>query len=448
MRFNDVCRLATTNLRQNKRRSVTVVVTMAVIFGLVMGVGFFARGTWNLLFKTSLGQAEQTYLSLGYTVRGGRGGEKVDSLDDVLANLETLVQQYGGKVVGTIKTYDQDGRGQVRVIDSGLAKALAIEPLQEIPKGKIGVLVAQDWAGMEELSGQFIKVGEFRRPARNDLLVQGFAPSNMLVGGIWSFGTPEYYLLAGAAAKAYAESEQAKSFEKAQEYLETSPIANESDWKDLIYKKAPMVEIVVEFADYRQALELVDDTGNTDFKDVPKTVNYNGVSYGLLVDDFFGHYTTSIVRQMDYNTEVILMPVVLALTVVALLVALSTFAHLVESDVTTILLYRARGASLGQVYIIYLIYLLELCLLAIGLSIIIGLVLALGMSLMSTLAGFGAAVQEFFGLVKSPFWLLVGVDAIFWRSVGLMLLIAPITLLMTSWRFSSKHVAKKLKEEM
>lgn len=37
MKLRDVGRLATANLRQNGRRSVTVILTMAVIFGLVMG---------------------------------------------------------------------------------------------------------------------------------------------------------------------------------------------------------------------------------------------------------------------------------------------------------------------------------------------------------------------------------------------------------------------------
>lgn len=40
MRFGDTYRLATTNLRKNKRRSITVIMTMAVIFGLIIGVSF------------------------------------------------------------------------------------------------------------------------------------------------------------------------------------------------------------------------------------------------------------------------------------------------------------------------------------------------------------------------------------------------------------------------
>jgi hypothetical protein len=450
MRFGDTYRLATTNLRKNKRRSITVIMTMAVIFGLIIGVSFFTRGTWNLLLKSSFGQSGQTYLSLGYTVRGGKGEENVNSLIDTIPSLDAFVKQYGGRVVGIMETYDQIGNDQIRVIDRGVAEILAIGSVQEVPDGKIGVLTVQNWGGMEE-SSQFVKVGELCKPDRNDMIVQDLAPSNMFVGSIWSFGTPEYYLVDSVMAKEYAENELKKSFEKYEDYIESLPESDitEQDQEDLFYKKSPSIEVVAEFDDYQQALKLVDSAENaTDFKTVPKAVNYNGVSYGLSVEDLFGHYTTGIVRKMNYSTDIVLAPIILILTAVALIVVLSTFAHLVESDIATILLYRVRGASLGQVYFIYLVYLLELCLLAVGLSIMIGLILTLGMSTMNALAGFSEAVQGFFGLAKAPFGLLVGIDTVFWRSIGLMLLTAPIILLMTSWRFSSKHIAKKLKEEM
>ena len=66
MKLRDVGRLATANLRQSRRRSVTVILTMAVIFGLVMGVGFFVRGMRNFMIKAAVEQTEKIYLSVGY----------------------------------------------------------------------------------------------------------------------------------------------------------------------------------------------------------------------------------------------------------------------------------------------------------------------------------------------------------------------------------------------
>lgn len=230
--------------------------------------------------------------------------------------------------------------------------------------------------------------------------------------------------------------------------MENLPAAREEDWENLNYKKAPFVEIVAGFSDYERAFEFYNAAMSEDFEGVPTAAVYNGMSYGLVVDDFAGRHTISVIRAANYNTNVLLTPIIVVLAVVALLVAVSTFAHLVESDAATISLYRARGASTLQVYLVYLIYLLELCLLAVGLSIVFGLVLALGMSVMSAVAGFGEAVQGFFGLERAPFLILVGIDVIFWRSVGLMFLVVLMVMIMTSWRFSSRHIAKKLKEDM
>jgi len=445
MKIADTVRLATTNLRQNKRRSVTVVVTMAVIFGLVMGVGFFVGGMHNLLMKSAIGQTGKLYLNVGYTAQGGTGGKKIDTLDETVPGLEKLVEQYGGKKVGTVKVYDSVELGQVTAVSRDLAEALAIEPLRAVPDGKIGAIKAE---GREvDLPEQFVVVGKFRGSSRLDMTVGGFSPSNFFVGGIWNFGAPEYYLVDGDLTEKYMLEEQQRSLKESEKYLKELPAAQESDWIDLGYKKSPFVSIVAKFASYEQAQKFYDAVYADGIKGVPETVICNGVSYSLTTGDFVGH-TMDVARTMDYTINTIITPVVVVLAVVALLVAVSTFAHLVESDTATILLYRARGASLGQVYLIYFIYLLELCLLAVVMSILVGLVLALGMSVISVLAGFGGAVQEFFGLAKAPFLLLIGVDVTFWRAVGLILLVAPVVLLMTSWRFSSRHIAKRLKEDM
>lgn len=215
MKITDTVRLATTNLRQNKRRSITVVATMAVIFGLVMGVGFFARGMWNLLLKSSLGQAEQTYLSLGYIAQGGRGGEEIESLTETIPTLEDLAKEYGGETIGVVKIYDSVELKQVKVIDKGLARVLAIDSLKDVPEGKIGMLVAESWDGMKEMPEQFVEVGEFRNSTRIDLEVDGFAPSNLLVGGIWNFGAPEYYLIEGRRRKNIWRSNSRRALKRA-----------------------------------------------------------------------------------------------------------------------------------------------------------------------------------------------------------------------------------------
>lgn len=424
MKLQDVGRLATANLRQNGRRSVTVILTMAVIFGLAIGAGFFVRGMRNFMIKAAVEQTEKIYISAGYVVGGASDAVDVGSPDGALAKLADLpVEQCDGKEVGIVKTYSHAGLGQDYgqnyVISQGVAEALSIEPLREVPDGKIGVLVAQGQEGEVELPEQFVAVGEFRNPKRDDLLVDGPSPSNLFVGGLWNYGAPKYYVLDGAVTERYFADD-----------------------------KAPLVSIVVEFSRYQQALKFYDDVQSDAVDGVPMAVSYDGDSYGLMADDFVGH-TMSVVRNMNYTVDVILAPIIVVLAIIALLVTVSTFVHLIESDAPTIALYKARGASIWQLYLVYFVYLLELCVLAAVLSIIVGLMLALGMSVMSVAMGFGGAVQGFFGLEQAPIIvILAGIDATFWRALGLMLLVVPAVLLLTSWRFSSRHIAKSLKENM
>lgn len=424
MRPQDVIRLATANLRQSRRRSVTIILTMAVIFGLVMGVGFFARGIRSFMIKAAVEQTEKVYISVSYIVGGAGGAVDVGSSDGALAELANLpIEQYDGKKVGVVKVYHHVGLGQNYgqnyVISQSVAEALSIESLREVPDGKIGILIARGLEGEVELPEQFVAMGEFRSPERDDLLVGGLSPSNLFVGGLWNYGATKYYIGDGAEAERYFADDE-----------------------------APLVSVVVEFSRYEQALKFYDDIQSDVVDGVPIAVSYGGDSYELMVDDFVGH-TMSVVRNMDYTINIILVPIIVVLAIIALLVTVSTFVHLIESDAPIIALYKARGASIWQLYLIYFVYLLELCVLAAVLSIIVGLTLALGMSVMSMVMGFGGAVQEFFGLERVPIIvILAGVDATFWRALGLMLLVAPVVLLLTSWRFSSRHIEKSLKENM
>ena len=104
MKLRDVGRLATANLRQSRRRSVTVILTMAVIFGLAIGAGFFVRGIRNFMIGAAVEQTEKIYISAGYAVGGAMGAVGVESPEGALAELAGLpVEQYDGKEVGLVR---------------------------------------------------------------------------------------------------------------------------------------------------------------------------------------------------------------------------------------------------------------------------------------------------------------------------------------------------------
>lgn len=56
-------------------------------------------------------------------------------------------------------------------------------------------------------------------------------------------------------------------------------------------------------------------------------------------------------------------------------------------------------------------------------------------------------LQEYYGLAVAPRVRLVGIDRRFWEVAGMIMLVAPLVLALTSRRFGAKHIAKKLKED-
>lgn len=136
----------------------------------------------------------------------------------------------------------------------------------------------------------------------------------------------------------------------------------------------------------------------------------------------------------------------IVLLVVAVVVATLTFAHLIDNDAATVALYRSMGASTGNIYAIYFLYLVELCLLAVVASVGIGLILA-GVVAVLDAGGLAVRLQEYYGLIVAPRVRLVGIDHGFWAVTGMIMLVAPLVLALTSRRFGAKHIAKKLKED-
>ena len=143
-----------------------------------------------------------------------------------------------------------------------------------------------------------------------------------------------------------------------------------------------------------------------------------------------------------------MMPVVIEviILIVAVVIATFTFAHLVDQDANTIALYRSMGATANNIYLIYFLYLLELCLLALVVSLLLGVVVVGVMAWMNA-GALAEKWQSFWALSELPKVSLFGIDWHFWMVVIVMLLIAPAALIFTQGRFSSRHIAKQLKED-
>lgn len=131
--------------------------------------------------------------------------------------------------------------------------------------------------------------------------------------------------------------------------------------------------------------------------------------------------------------------------VLAAVIMVLTFAHLLDQDAQMIALYRATGATTGDVVKITTCYLVQMSLLAIGLAMLIGLMLAGGVSLASA-GDLRVAAEAHYGVTLKQGMALIGFDAgEYFTVVGVIVAMVPLALLLTADRLSGKHLAARLK---
>lgn len=129
--------------------------------------------------------------------------------------------------------------------------------------------------------------------------------------------------------------------------------------------------------------------------------------------------------------------------VVAAIVALTTFVRLIRSDTKTIALYYALGASRSEVLLIYLVYLLGICVITIGFILVLAVVLTLLMNLLNA-TGLSQTFMLAYGGEMRRIW-LIGFSPEIWVMLGIFLLTAPVGILLSIDAFSSRKVLKQLK---
>ena len=78
-------------------------------------------------------------------------------------------------------------------------------------------------------------------------------------------------------------------------------------------------------------------------------------------------------------------------------------------------------------------------------SVCVGLVIVLGMTLMSAQV-LAKNLQEAYALADSPHISLMELSGEIWWLIAMIIMIAPITLVLVRKRFSAKYVAKKIRD--
>lgn len=449
LRLADLGRLSWGNVTEHKKRSLLVVVTMSVLFGLLFGMNFMFAGLRDTLVGVDTQATDgKVYIDLVY-MRWFSGGEEADVVEvadmkTALARASEEAAQYGGKALGREFYFESKDGAKMRAVDLAVAKDFISSDLADVPQDKVPVLVsntAQLTAEQQELlETTYDQVGVIPHIVMLDQLsLPGLNPLNLVLehiqmSNIYNVSTPIAIVDDGSdAVKTYLEQQ---GF--------TTPTTEELvDGKDgpIMVTRAPKTpaEVVV-FDDYEAARKYYKAAQRGD---VTQYIKVDGKYYYLEV---MSAVNNPVGIMSGYETaQLLLMVSQIVLAIVAVIVATLTLIHLIDDDVATVALYRSLGATNTDIGIIYLLYLLELCLMTIIASVCVGLVIVLGMTLMSAQV-LAKNLQEAYALADSPHISLMGLSGEIWWLIAMIIMIAPITLVLVRKRFSAKYVAKKIRD--
>lgn len=446
LKFSDALRLSWSNIAQHKSRSIIIVLTISMLFGLIMGTSFILQGLRDTISGAAL-QANngKIYLEIGYSdIASINVGNftKVDNLATAYDAIRDNVANYDGQIVGEKTTY-QIGATRY-VINLELAERLSELDFGKVNNNQVPFLAPEvesdDFENRLKVNGvrddDLVKVGTYPTSQAGSPTLSGFNPLNLLLG--MTYGS------ANTAAPLLIDDDS----EKIQKYLQTlaeNDLENYgySSIDDLFAAWPPEKGLVIELDNYEQALAYYRELQNCENLACLIQTS-DGDKHTLLFMEAFGS-TISTSLQFD-NLQLMLNVLEVLFIIIAIIIATLTFAHLVDQDTNTIALYRAMGASSGEVYLIYFLYLLELCLLA-TLACIAMALMMVGMAWLFNADALSERLKEFYLLQELPKIKLIGFNPMCFWTIGSIIIIAPFSLLFALRHFSVRHIAKRMKED-
>ena len=433
MRVLDCLRLGVAGVKAHKKRALTVVAIVGLLFSVLMAGAFFLQGLENAALGKMLAPTGGKVLVMS-NVDTKFCGEECDMAKEV-AEIRRNIERYGGEAISATMISGEDGmfyRLEKNVFEFE-GEGLAI-PLSTVAKMK-GVQLPGWDAGVERRVEAVQTIFEEAMAGDNGSRVVGILPggvyaSDLSLSSVEQSGNPLNMIFGQIVTGT------------SQNFMIGTAEVSEGSGVDAV-SEADVSEMGLVFAE---------------FPDLKVAYNYyrDEANYCLDLDRAFGHckngykYLTmsAISDPLTTYDNFQLVWLVFGITaavlaVIALIIAVSTYARLIGKDMKIIALYHAMGATRGQVRLVYLSYLLILSLMTVAFSLAVGL----GMALLLGAVNGEAISQVFwmgFGVEPGKIW-LVGWNWMIWVMVAVILLSAVLAILLSNGQFASKKLARKMK---
>ena len=366
MRVLDCLRLGVAGVKAHKKRALTVVAIVGLLFSVLMAGAFFLQGLENAALGKMLAPTGGKVLVMS-NVDTKFCGEECDTAEEV-AEIRRNIERYGGEAISATMISDEGGmfyRLEKNVFEFE-GEGLAI-PLSTVAKMR-GVQLPGWDAGVERRVEAVQTIFEEAMAGDNGSRVVGILPGGVYTGdlslsSVEQSGNPLNMIFGQIVTGT------------SQNFMIGTAEVSEGSGVDAV-SEADVSEMGLVFAE---------------FPDLKVAYNYyrDEANYCLDLDRAFGHckdgykYLTmsAISDPLTTYDNFQLVWLVFGITaavlaVIALIIAVSTYARLIGKDMKIIALYHAMGATRGQVRLVYLSYLLILSLMTVAFSLAVGLGMA------------------------------------------------------------------------
>lgn len=455
MRIIDYLRLGFAGVKAHKKRAFTVVIIVGLLFSVVTAGVFVLQGLENTVLAEMLAPTDGKVLVIS-SVDTNVCGEDCDITAGV-AEIKKNVERYGGEIIPAEISQTTDGMFYKLKEDVFVDAQNRSE--SDVTEVVVPLEVAAKLADIEmperdaEVTEQLDAIKEVREKTLHQtvesktkekyyiakilpggvyisslslaIIEQGGNPLDLILGQI-NTGASQNFVIKTAAVEPAVDSD---SIEPPSGFVAMEDM--DAEEMGIVFAQFENIE-----AAYKYYQDKVNYCLETD-----RVFNMCGKDYKYQVVSAVSNPLTTYENLQ--NAWLVFKIVAAVLVVIAVIIALSTYARLIGKDLKIISLYHALGATKGQIRVVYAVYLLMLSVMAVGFAVIVGLILAAVLSMVN-MEALRSAWSLAFGMEAGAVW-LVGWNNLIWWLAGAMLLTAVVAIILGNGNFTSKELAKKMK---
>jgi len=437
MGFADYLRLGFAGIKAHKKRTLTVVIIVGLLLSVITAGVLTLQGTENAVLGRMLVPTGSKVLLMS-SVDTRVCGEDCD-IEAGLAQIKSNIAQYGGKVLDAEFIQTADG------IFYALPEGILSDSTGENNSSAMAVAVPLNFATQLARA----EMPEIDSDVAEKLHAIDEVREKTLHQVIESKTGEEYYVADILPGEVFASD------------LSLGNVGQGGNPLDLIFGQLRTSTSQNFLPNHAGGGTKVEEIGLTfaEFPDIATAFNYyqDKANYCVKIDRIFNRcqgkdYKYKVVSAISdpittyENLQEIWTVVKIAtavLIVIAVIITLGTYTRLLNKDAKIIALYHAMGATDAQIRLVYIVHFLILSALAVLFSIVIGLALAVLLSL-ANMTAIGQAFSLGFGVGQETIWLIGWNNLILWL-VGVMLVAAIITIILGNGNFRAKELARKMK---